>query len=105
MPRLEHIRQPLGEILQEDRQCYWLCYQILHRLGDRYPDVLRALEDEYGSGYGRGGGAHYRPDSAIAACLQDWPEHIDVQYLLGRNLQIANIVATGERMGIYRWVD
>lgn len=104
MPRFEHLRQQLGEILQADSECYWLCYQILLRLGERSPEVLQDLENQYGSGYGRGGGAHYRPDNAIAACLQDWPEHIDVQYLSGKNLRIANIEASGERMGIYRWI-
>ena len=40
MPRFEHLRQQLGEILQEDSGCYWLCYQILRRLGERRSDVL-----------------------------------------------------------------
>ena len=104
MPRFQNLRQPLGKILQEDSECCWLCYQILRRLGDRNPDVLQNLENQYGSGYGRGGGAHYRPDSAISQCLQDWAECVDVQYLSGKNLQIANIEASGERMGIYRWI-
>jgi len=77
---------------------------MLGRLGERSPDVLQNLENQYGSGYGGGGGAHYRPDSAISQCLQDWPESIDVQYLSGENLQIANIEDSGERMGIYRWI-
>jgi len=104
MPRFQNLRQSVGEIVQEDRECYWLCYQILRKLRERHPNVLQDLESQYGSGYGRGGGAHYRPDSAIAACLQDWSEHIDVQYLSGKNLQIADIEASGERMGIYRWI-
>ena len=74
------------------------------RLGEGNPDVLRALENDYGTGYGKGGGAPYRPDSAIAACLQDWPEHVEVQYLLGRDRHIADIEATDGRMEIYRWI-
>lgn len=103
MPRFEELRDVLGQILQERPDCYWLCYQILTRLRELHPEILEDLERRYGTGYGKGGGAHYRPDSAIANCLQDWPESVDVQYLLGRQLQVGHIRASDDPMGIYRW--
>ena len=94
----------LGQILQESPNCYWLCYQILNRLRELHPEILDGLEARYGTGYGRDGGAPYRPDSAIAQSLSDWPECVDVQYLFGRDLQIGTIRATADTMGIYRWI-
>lgn len=106
MPRFEYLREPLGQILREDTNCYWLCYQILNRLRERHPDILESLENQYpGQGYGQGGGAHYRPDNAIAQCLTDWRECVDLKYLRGDDLQIGNIRATDEGMGIYRWIS
>jgi len=104
MPRFEELREALGQILQERPNCYWLCYQILNRLRERNPEILERLEQKYGMGYGRGGGDYYRPDSAIAHCLQDWPEGVDVQYLFGQDLRVGNIRATDDTMGIYRWI-
>jgi hypothetical protein len=104
MPRFEELRDVLGPILQERPNCYWLCYQVLNRLRERHPDVLEVLEERYGTGYGEGGGWPYRPDSAIAQCLADWPECVDVQYLFGRDLQIGDIRASDDAMGIYRWI-
>jgi len=104
MPRFEELREVLGQILQERPNCYWLCYQVLNRLRELHPEILDRLEETYGTGYGRGGGAPYRPDSAIAQCLSDWPECVDVQYLFGRDLQIGDIIATDDTMGIYRWI-
>ena len=103
MPKFEELRDVLGEILRERPDCYWLCYQILRRLEEVHPDVLERLREKYGTGHGQGGGAYYRPDSAIANCLSDWRECVDVQYLLGRNLQVGNARATDDLMGIYRW--
>ena len=103
MPRFEWLRQDLAQILQEDMDSYWLCYQILNRLREVNQASLDTLEQEYGTGYGLGGGAHFRPDSAIAACLLDWPEHVEVRYLRGKDLSIGDIQGTGERMGLYRW--
>lgn len=104
MPRFEELRDVLGQILQERPNCYWLCYQIMNRLRELQPEVLDGLEGRYGSGYGIGGGAYYRPDNAIAQCLADWPECVDVQYVFGRDLQIGNIRASNDAMGIYRWI-
>ncbi len=104
MPRFEELREALGQILQENPNCYWLCDQILNRLREVCPEILEGLEKRDGRGYGEGGGEYYRPDSVIAHCLQDWPECVDVQYLLGRNLQISDTRATDEAMVIYRWI-
>jgi hypothetical protein len=104
MPRFEEFREALGQILQESPNCYWLSYQIINRLRERNPEILEVLEKKYSTSYGRGGGDYYRPDSAIAHCLQDWPECVDVQYLFGRDLQIGNIRATDDLMAIYRWI-
>ena len=78
--------------------------QILNRLRVVRPDILEGLEERGGKSFGQGGGEYYRPDSAIAHCLQDWPECVDVQYLFGRDLQIGEIRATNDTMGIYRWI-
>jgi len=102
MPRFEELREALSQILQERQNCYWLCYQILNRLRERNPEILEDLERTYGTGYGRGGGSPYRPDSAIAHCPQDWPEFVEVRYLLGRDLRIGYIMASDDVMGIYR---
>jgi len=104
MPRFEELRQPLSEILQEDPNSYWLAYRILNRLRVLFPEVLRDLEEQYGTGYGVGGGHPYRPDSAIAHCLIDWPECVETRMLRGNSLRIGEITATDERMGIYRWI-
>jgi hypothetical protein len=104
MPRFEELRQPLATILQEDTNSYWLAYQILNRLRERFPEILQRLEEQYGTGYGVGGGHPFRPDNAIAFCLADWPECIDTQFLRGNDLNIGNIIATGNQMGIYRWI-
>jgi hypothetical protein len=104
MPRFEELRDTLGQILQESPNCYWLCYQILNRLREVCPEILEGLEKRGGRGYGEGGGDYYRPDSAIAHCLRDWPECVDVQYLLGRDLQVGETRATDEAMAIYRWI-
>jgi len=104
MPRFEQLRQPMATILQEDRNSYWLAYQILNRLRERFPEVLRRLEDQYGTGYGEGGGCNFRPDSAIALCLVDWPECVDTRMLRGNDLYIGDIKATDSQMGIYRWI-
>jgi hypothetical protein len=104
MPRFEELREALGQILQESPNCYLLCDQILNRLRQRYPEILEGLEEREGKSYGKGGGEYYRPGSAIAHCLRDWPECVDVQYLSGRDLQIGNTRATDEAMAIYRWI-
>jgi hypothetical protein len=104
MPRFEELREVLGQILQERPNCYWLCYQILNRLRELHPEILEELEKRYGTGYGQGGGAPYRPDSAIAHCLRDWPECVDVQCLFGRDLQIGDIRASDDVMVVYRWI-
>jgi len=104
MPRFEELREVLGQILKERPNCYWLCYQILIRLREKHPGILDGLEKRYGTGYGQGGGSPYRPDSAIAQCLGDWPECVDVKYLYGWKLQIGDIKATDVIMGIYRWI-
>lgn len=104
MPRFEELRERLAEILQEDTDSYWLAYQILNHLRNRFPDVLKQLEARYGTGYGEGGGHQYRPDSAIAACLVDWPECVNTRMLRGNDLYVGDIKATGTTMGIYRWI-
>jgi len=104
MPRFEELRQPLAEILTEDTGSYWLAYQILERLRIRFPEVLRGLENRYGKGYGVGGGHPFRPDSAIAFCLIDWPECVETRMLRGNGLRIGEIIATDDRMGIYHWI-
>lgn len=55
-------------------------------------------------GYGAGGGHNYRADSAIALCLSNWPECVHTSMLRGNGLQVENIKASGEQMGIYRWI-
>ena len=104
MARFEEFREALGQILQESPNCYWLSYQIVNRLREQNPEILEGLEKKYGTGYGRGGGDYYRPDSAIAHCLQDWPECVDVQYLFGRDLQIGDIRVPDETVAVYRWI-
>jgi len=104
MPRFDELREDLGQILQERPNCYWLCYQILNRLRERNPEILEVLEEKYSTAYGRGGGDYYSTDSAIEHCLQDWPECVEVQYLLGRDLQIGDARASEEATAIYRWI-
>ncbi len=105
MPRFEEFREALGQILQERPNCYWLSHQIVNQLRERNPEILEGLEKKYSTSYGRGGGDYYSTSSAIAHCLQDWPECVDVQYLFGRDLRIGNIKATDDLMGIYRWIS
>jgi len=104
MARFEEFREALGQILQESPNCYWLSYQIVNRLRERNPEILEVLEEKYSTSYGRGGGDYYRPGSAIAHCLQDWPECVDVQYLFGRDLQIGDIRVPDETVAVYRWI-
>ncbi len=104
MPRSEELREVLGQILQQKPNCYWLYNQVLNRLREVRPDILDGLEEIGSKGYGRGGGEYYRPDSAIAHCLQDWPECVDVQYLSGLDLQIADIKVDNDAIAIYRWI-
>jgi hypothetical protein len=104
MPRFEELREVLGQILQEKPNCYWLYDQILNRLREVRPEILEGLEERDDKGYGRGGGEYYGPDNAITHCLQDWPDHVDVQYLSGRDLLIGDIKASDEAMAIYRWI-
>jgi hypothetical protein len=104
MPRFEEIREILGQILQESPNCYWLYDQILNRLREVRPDILEGLVERGDKGYGRGGGEYYGPDSAIAHCLRDWPGCVDVQYLSGRDLQVADIKVDKDAMAIYRWI-
>jgi hypothetical protein len=104
MPQFEQLRQPLAAILQEDTNSYWLAYQILNRMRKRFPEVLQQLEEQYGTGYGVGGGHNFRPDSAIALCLRNWPECVHTLMLRGNDLRIGDIRATDDQMGIYRWI-
>ena len=104
MPRFEELREILGQILQESPNCYLLYDQILNRLREERPDILEGLEERGDKGYGRGGGEYYGPDSAIAHCLRDWPECVDVQYLFGQDLRVGNIRATDDTVGIYLWI-
>ena len=104
MPRFEEFREALGQILQEIPNCYCLPYQIVKRLREQNPEILEVLEEKYSTSYGRGGGEYYSTDSAIAHCLQDWPECVEVQYLLGRDLQICDVKAGDEAITIYRWI-
>jgi hypothetical protein len=104
MPRFEEFREALGQILQERGNCYWLPCQIVEVLRERNPEILEVLEKKFSMSYGRGGGDYYRTDSAIGHCLQDWPECVDVQYLLGRDVQIGNVKARDEAITIYRWI-
>ncbi|UCC22539.1 MAG: hypothetical protein JSW23_00230 [Planctomycetota bacterium] len=104
MARFEEFREALGQILQERPNCYWLGYQIVEVLRERNPEILGVLEKKFATSYGRGGGDYYSTDSAIAHCLQDWPECVDVQYLLGRELQIGDVKASDEVIAIYRWI-
>ena len=103
MPRFEELRQTLGQILRESPNCYWLYGQILNRLRESHPDILKGLEERGDKGYGRGGGEYYGPESAIVHCLRDWPECVDMQYLSGRGLQIADTRTDNDAMAIYRW--
>ena len=104
MPRFEELRECLGQILREDTNSYWLAYQVLNRLREGFPEVLRQLEAQYGTGYGEGGGHNFRPDSAIALCFVDWPECVETRMLRGNDLRIGDIRATDSQMGIYRWI-
>ena len=104
MPRFDELRDVLGKILQERPNCYWLCYQILKRLRELYPEIVEGLEERCETGYSRGGGTFYRPDNAIAHCLQDWPECVDVQYLFGRDIQVGDIRVPDEAVAVYRWI-
>ena len=103
MPRFEWLRPYLEPILREHPDRYWLCYQILERLQRMGSPALAQLESQYGTGYGKGGGAPYRPDNAISQCLADWTEHIDVQHLLGQSVRIGRIEGSAEAFGIFRW--
>jgi hypothetical protein len=102
MPRFEEFREALAQILQERPNSYWLPYQIVALLRERNPEILEVLEKKFATSYGQGGGDYYSTDSAIAHCLQDWPECVDVQYLLGRDLQIGDVKANDEVITIYR---
>ena len=104
MPRFVELRPQIRAILTEDTNSYWLSYQILDRLRVRFPEVLAELEARYGTGYGQGGGHPFRPDSAIAFCLIDWPANVETRMLRGDNLRIGNIAATDSQMGVYRWI-
>jgi hypothetical protein len=104
MPKHENLRGPLSAILQEDVNSFWLAYQILNRMRQRFPNELHQLEGQYGTGYGEGGGHNYRPDSAIALCLCDWPENVETRMIRGNDLSVGNIRASGNQMGIYRWI-
>ena len=104
MPRFEEFREALGQILQEMPNCYWLPYQIVKLLRERNPEILEVLEGKYSTSYGRGGGDYYQTDIAVAHCLQDWPERVEVQYILGRDLQIGDVKASDEAITIYRWI-
>jgi len=104
MPRFEELRQILGQILQENPNCYWLYDQILNRVRQVRPDIVEGLEQRKDKSYGQGGGEYYGPRSAIAHCLRDWPECVDIQYLSGRNLKISEIKVHDEAMAIYRWI-
>ena len=105
MPRFEQLRDVLGKILQERPNCYWLYDQILNRLRQVRPDILEEMEKMGSKGYGRGGGEYYRPDNAIAHCLHDWPECVDIQYLSGQDLQIGSIKVSEKAITIYRWKE
>ena len=104
MPRFEEFREALAQILQERPNSYWLPYQIVALLRERNPEILEVLEKKFATSYSQGGGDYYSTDSAIAHCLQDWPECVDVQYLLGRDLQIGDVKANDEAITIYRWI-
>jgi hypothetical protein len=104
MPRFEELRQILGQILQEKPNCYWLYDQILNRLRQVRPDIVEGLERRKDKSYGQGGGEYYGPQSAIAHCLRDWPECVDIQYLSGRDLKVAEIKVDDEAMAIFRWI-
>jgi len=104
MPRFEELRDVLGQILQERPNCYWLCSQILNRLRELRPEIIEGLEKTDATGYSRGGGTYYRPDNAIAHCLCDWPECVDVQYLFGQDVQVGGVKAADEAIAVYRWI-
>jgi hypothetical protein len=104
MARFEELRNVLRQILQERPNCYWLSSQILNRLRELRPEIVEGLEKRDATGYSRGGGTFYRPDNAIAHCLSDWPECVDVQYLFGQDVQVGGTRATDEAIAVYRWI-
>ncbi len=106
MPRFEELRPHLQPILQERPDHYWLSYQILLRLREREPNLLAELEARYpGQGYGKGGGAPFRPDNAISLCLAGWLECVDTRYLNGSEIFVRNIESSAEQLGIFRWKE
>ena len=106
MGRHEWLREHLRPILAEDMSLYWLSYQLVNSLRNRAPNILDQLESDYGTGYGRNGGAQYRPDTAISHCLSDWAQEsgvVDVQWLCGQGLRVCDVEAT-DNMAIFRWI-
>ena len=104
MPRFEELRDVLGQILQERPNCYCFSSQILNRLRELRPEIIEGLEKTDATGYSRGGGTYYRPDNAIAHCLCDWPECVDVQYLFGQDVQVGGVKTSDEAIAVYRWI-
>jgi hypothetical protein len=105
MASLVHLREPLGAVLRERPDWYWLAYQVYERLVEVDPATVDLLRQEFGNAVGKGGGHHFGPAVAIAQCLGTWPECVDVKHINARGLRINEIEASGEEKGIFRWLN
>ena len=97
---LAEIREEVLTILREHDDRWWMSYSIWYRLSD----VARtALEAEYGTAIGKGGGHPHGPISHISKVLYH-TDGVEREHLETRSVSVRGREASGARTAIFRWV-
>ena len=94
----KEIIESCWELLSPEN--FLTAYQIWHFLKEEGNPLCQALENDYGTAVGKGGGAPVGPAQRIAQALGR-SDHVRTYYLDTRDIIIADIKPSGLRCGLF----
>ncbi len=80
---------------------FLIAYQIWLLLQDEGNPICQALENEYGTAVGKGGGANVGPAQRIGIALES-SDRIETYHLAVKHLSLPGIEPSGSSCGLFR---
>ncbi len=80
---------------------FLIAYQIWLLLQEEKNPICQALENEYGTAVGKGGGANVGPAQRIGIALES-SDRIETYHLAVRHLSLPGIEPSGTSCGLFR---